>query len=84
MRYGAQVAVNPTTNHTLLFGGIRLDIDANNNQVQVYANDTWDWDGTTWTKVNTALVPPARENAGIALENLSYGTSTSSRWSPKP
>jgi len=70
MRYGAQVGVNPNTNHTLLFGGIRVDIDANNNQVQVYANDTWDWDGTNWTKVNSALVPPARENAAIAFDPI--------------
>jgi hypothetical protein len=70
MRYGAQVAVNPVTNHTTLFGGIRVDVDSNNNQVQVYANDTWDWDGTNWTKVNTATAPPARENAGLAFDPI--------------
>jgi len=70
MRYGAQVAVNPNTNHVLLFGGIRVDVDANNNQVQVYANDTWDWDGTAWTKINTAVVPPARENGGMAWDPI--------------
>ena len=70
MRYGAQVAVDPRTNHTFVFGGIRLDLDAANNQVQVYANDMWEWDGTTWTKVTTALTPPARENGGFALDPL--------------
>jgi hypothetical protein len=70
MRYGAQVVVDPKTNHALVFGGIRVDIDALNNQIQVYANDLWDWDGTAWTKVNTALLPPVRENAGFALDPL--------------
>ncbi|MDP9360395.1 MAG: hypothetical protein M3P29_02970 [Acidobacteriota bacterium] len=70
MRYGAQVAVDPKTNHAFVFGGIRLDLDANNNQVQVYANDMWEWDGTNWTKVTTAVTPPARENGGFAVDPI--------------
>jgi hypothetical protein len=70
MRYGAETVVDPKTNHAFIFGGIRLDIDAKNNQVQVYTNDMWEWDGTTWTKVNTAVVPPARENGGWAVDPL--------------
>jgi len=70
MRYGAETIVDPKTNHALVFGGIRVDTDANNNQVQVYANDLWDWDGTNWTKIATAVVPPARENAGWAVDPL--------------
>jgi hypothetical protein len=70
MRYGAQVTIDPKTNHVLLFGGIRVDTDSLNNQVQVYANDMWDWDGTAWTKVATATVPPARENFGLALDPI--------------
>lgn len=70
MRYGAQVAVDPKTNHAIVFGGIRLDIAANNIQVQVYANDTWDWDGTNWTKVNSPVNPPPHENGGMAVDPL--------------
>jgi galactose oxidase-like protein len=70
MRYGAEVAVDPKTGHAIVFGGIRVDIDANNNQVQVYANDTWDWDGTTWKKITSPLTPPARENGGFAVDPL--------------
>lgn len=70
MRYGAEVGVDPITGHTIIFGGIRVDIDANNNQVQVYANDTWDWDGTTWKKITTPLTPPARENGGFAVDPI--------------
>jgi hypothetical protein len=70
MRYGAQVAVDPNTGHTILFGGIRVDIDAANNQVQVYANDTWEWDGAAWTKLTTAVTPPPRENASFAYDPI--------------
>jgi len=70
MRYGAEVAVDPNTGHAILFGGIRVDVDANNNQVQVYANDTWDWDGTTWKQITSPLTPPARENGGFALDPI--------------
>jgi hypothetical protein len=70
MRYGAQVAVDPRTNHTILFGGIRVDTDAAKNQVQVYANDTWEWDGTTWKKVNSTKTPPQRENGGFAFDPI--------------
>ena len=70
MRYGAEIAVDPKTSHAFVFGGIRLDIDANANQVQVYANDMWEWDGTNWTKVTTAVVPPAHENGGFAVDPL--------------
>ncbi len=69
MRYGASVVVDPKTGHAILFGGIRVDTDANLIQTQVYANDMWEWDGTTWTKVITSiLTPPARENAGFAVD----------------
>jgi hypothetical protein len=70
MRYGAAVVVDPKTNHTFVFGGIRVDTDAANNQIQVYANDMWEWDGAAWTKVITVLTPPVRENAGFAVDPL--------------
>lgn len=70
MRYGAEVAVDPKTSHAFVFGGIRVDLDASNSQVQVYANDMWEWDGTNWTKVTTAVTPPARENGGFAVDPI--------------
>jgi hypothetical protein len=70
MRYGAELAVDPKTNHAFVFGGIRVDIDAANIQTQVYANDMWEWDGTTWTKVTTATTPPPRENGGFAVDPI--------------
>jgi len=71
MRYGALTAIDPKTNHAVIFGGIRVDTDSTTLiQTQVYANDMWDWDGTNWTQVHTAVVPPPRENGGLALDPL--------------
>ncbi|HKS22451.1 MAG TPA: kelch repeat-containing protein [Thermoanaerobaculia bacterium] len=76
-RFGAQVAVNPTTGNVLLFGGVRVDTvevpgtngaPATTTQVQVYADDFWEWDGTTWHQVTYPRVPPARENGGMAWD----------------
>ncbi|HEX3067032.1 MAG TPA: kelch repeat-containing protein [Thermoanaerobaculia bacterium] len=91
MRYGMSVVVDPKTGHAFIFGGVRVDTDANNIQTQVYANDMWEWDGATWTKVTSSiLTPPARENAGFAADPLTgelvlfggySGTYLSDAWS---
>lgn len=76
-RFGAQVAVNPTTGNVLLFGGLRVDtvqVPGTNGQpsttkdVQVYADDFWEWDGTNWKQVTYPRVPYARENGGMAWD----------------
>ena len=67
-RYGAETAVDPRTNKVLLFGGLRLDTDSAGVQTQVYADDTWEWDGTAWKKLAPDVVPPARENAGLTFD----------------
>jgi hypothetical protein len=76
-RYGAQVTVDPNTGNVLLFGGLRVDTvevpGTGNNpptqtQVQVYADDFWQWDGKTWTQLTYPRVPYARENGGLAWD----------------
>jgi hypothetical protein len=69
MRYGASVAVDPRNGHTLLFGGMQVT-GPDTAQVQSYANDTWDWDGTTWKKLDTNGIPAPRDNAGLAFDPL--------------
>jgi len=69
-RYGPQVTVDPRTNKVVLFGGLRVDTSDTGVQTQVYADDTWEWDGTAWTKIESALVPPARENAGLSFDPI--------------
>jgi hypothetical protein len=51
-RVGAGTAYDPTTGTVMLFGGD--DVDGN------YLNDTWTWDGTTWTQQFPPVSPPAR------------------------
>ena len=66
-RYGASVAVDPRNGHAVLFGGLQLtgpDI----LQVQDYASDTWEWDGTNWTQFTPNGTPAARENAPFAFD----------------
>jgi hypothetical protein len=67
-RYGAQVAVDPRTGHAILFGGLRLDIDSKGLQKQVYANDMWEWDGSSWKQLTTNGSPTPRENASMAFD----------------
>lgn len=64
-RYGAQAGVDPRTGHTFLFGGIRTETDQKGLKKQVYADDTWEWDGSTWRLVPTAANAPARENGAL-------------------
>ncbi len=37
-----------------------------------YLNDTWTYDGVTWTKIETALAPSARTNAQMAYDRHSH------------
>lgn len=71
-RYGAQVTVNPADGKAYLFGGLKLIVDGA-KQSQAYQNDLWVWDGhaQTWSQVNTATLPPARENGGLAFDPVS-------------
>ena len=66
-RYGAQVAVDPRTSKVELFGGLRLDTNGL-IQTQVYADDTWEFDGSAWTKIATDGMPDARENGRMDFD----------------
>ncbi len=79
-RYGAQVAVNPQTNRTILFGGLKLE-KAGELDKQVYANDTWEWDGTTWRQLATEGAAFARENSGLAWDPSTEGMILFGGWS---
>ena len=46
---------------TVLFGGL-------DDQGQGYLNETWEWDGATWSKCKPAHAPPARANASMAYD----------------
>ncbi|MCU1348974.1 MAG: peptidase subtilisin kexin sedolisin, partial [Acidobacteria bacterium] len=67
-RYGAQTEIDPRTGRTVLFGGLKVNTDTAGVQTQVYAADTWEWDGAAWKEITTAAAPPARENGRIAWD----------------
>jgi hypothetical protein len=66
-RFGAATAVDPNSGNTYLFGGLQL-IGTEPNQLQVYADDTWMWDGKNWSLLATDGDPGARENQGFAFD----------------
>jgi len=73
-RYGAQTVVDPHTGHLLLFGGLRADPvppvppATKPGEKQTYVNDMWDWDGSKWSLISPAVVPPPRENARMVYD----------------
>ena len=76
-RFGPQVAVNPVTGKTLLFGGLRVEVLADDPKGealrQFFDNDTWEWDGAAsrWTRIVTDAATPepeVRENGSLAWD----------------
>lgn len=55
---GPAIAFHPKSGKMVLFGGY------NGN----YSNETWTWDGQTWTKLNPAQSPSARYYAAMAYD----------------
>ncbi|HUP48369.1 MAG TPA: hypothetical protein VNA04_06225, partial [Thermoanaerobaculia bacterium] len=80
-RYGAQVGVDGLTNRTTLFGGLRLETGENDLQRQVYANDTWEWNGSTWRQLQTEGAAPPRENSALAWDYSEKGFIVFGGWS---
>ena len=66
---GASLAFDPTTETVVLFGGSLTHI----GQSGIYSNQTWTWDGVTWTQQFPPVSPPARNwNApnGMVFDSL--------------
>jgi hypothetical protein len=57
------MAYDAATGQMVLFGGFDL-IGGNANGL----NDTWTWDGTTWTQQNPSTSPSARNSASMAYD----------------
>ncbi len=61
VRYAASMAYDPATSQMVLFGGI-----GNDNYASL--NDTWTWNGTTWTQKSPATIPATRFAASLAYD----------------
>jgi hypothetical protein len=57
----AGMATDPATGQVVLFGG-------NNCTTDGYINDTWTWNGSTWTEQFPSTSPPARGFFGFAAD----------------
>jgi hypothetical protein len=67
-RFGPAVATDTVRNRVLLFGGYP-------GYGGRTFNDTWEWDGAKWNPLCTstacqAIVPPGREQAGLAFDPI--------------
>jgi hypothetical protein len=63
-RLWAAMVFDPVRDRTVLFGG---------DHIQPFAlgptNDTWDWDGTSWTRDWTGAAPPVRAGQTMAFDS---------------
>lgn len=57
------MAYDPAIGEILAFGDFQGPANA-----LVASNQTWAWNGTTWTRLAPATVPPARAGAGMAYD----------------
>ncbi len=62
-RFYASMAYDSGTGQLVLFGGINSTVPPYN------LNDTWTWNGTTWTQQAPATSPPARNTASMAYDS---------------
>lgn len=74
-RMGAQFAIDQNTKKLILFGGLRSVLDtATDTRRQFFDNDTWQWDGasSTWTRLEPANAPVARQNGVMAWDPVAH------------
>jgi len=75
-RFGASLAHDPVRGRSVLFGGIASQIS-----IAQPSNQTWEWDGSDWTQVNTTTAPTGRAHYGLCFDSarqrvVLYGGST--------
>jgi hypothetical protein len=60
-RYEPSMAYDSVHDRTILFGGVITD-----SSKPVIPNDTWQWDGKTWSRLDTDVTP--RSSGGMAFD----------------
>lgn len=61
-RYGAVMAYAPDRGTLVLFGGVFEPLAGGN---RVPTNDTWSYNGSSWSQIQSMLTPPARSVASL-------------------
>ena len=59
------MAFCPATGKTYMFGGM-----SDNPEVNILFDDLWEWDGTSWSQVQTDVRPSGRSGAAMAYDPL--------------
>jgi len=59
-RYRHAMAFNPATGKTYVFGG--------QDSMAQMLDDLWEWDGSAWSQISSAVRPSARGNTAIAYD----------------
>ncbi|MFN2545181.1 MAG: kelch repeat-containing protein [Actinomycetota bacterium] len=67
-RFGASMAYDPTLGEVVLFGGVNALPNSAAADTPSLLNDTWAWDGSSWTELHPAHTPPGREMASMAYD----------------
>lgn len=62
-RSGHAMCFDARRNRIVLFGGFDFGMAAK-------VADTWEWDGTTWTPIATAVAPPARYGHAMVFDSF--------------
>ena len=55
------MAFDPHHSQVVLFGGLNFNADE-------FYNETWSWNGTTWTQINTPHQPPPVVSASMVFD----------------
>jgi len=69
-RCDAAMAWDPETDEILLFGGGTAGMATGISGTPL--DDTWSWNGTTWTPLQPAHKPPPRESAAIGFDAIRH------------
>ncbi len=66
-RSRASMAYDEASGKMVVFGGTE---DAAYRTPTIFFDDTWTWNGTSWTEEHPSAIPPARVNAGITYDPI--------------
>ncbi|MEZ4270845.1 MAG: hypothetical protein R3C68_05255 [Myxococcota bacterium] len=64
-RQAPVMVYNVARDRTLLFGGIDHRLSGFSDELA----DTWEWNGSSWSQINSLTVPPPRESAAYAYDS---------------
>jgi hypothetical protein len=72
-RYGASLAYDPDLGAVVLFGGVSGDVVSQTpNPLARVFDDLWSWNGTAWTQLHPATLPPGRFFSQMTYDSTNH------------